>query len=69
MAQHLTRHLVAVAALTAATFACALWGSPALADKRVALVIGNSSYQNVPRLPNPSADASAIAQMFKDAGF
>ena len=69
MSQHLTRHLVAVAALAAVTFAYALWSSPALADKRVALVIGNSNYQNVPRLPNPSADASAIAQMFKDAGF
>lgn len=41
----------------------------ALADKRVALVIGNSNYQNVPKLPNPAADASAMAQMFKDAGF
>ena len=69
MARHLTRHLVAVAALAAVTFAYALWSSPALADKRVALVIGNSNYQNVPRLPNPLADASAIAQMFKDAGF
>jgi uncharacterized protein len=69
MAQDRTRHLVAVAAVAAVTFACALWSSPALADKRVALVIGNSNYQNVPRLPNPSADANAIAQMFKDAGF
>jgi uncharacterized protein len=69
MAQHLTRHLVAVAALAAVTFACALWSSPALASKQVALVIGNSNYQNVPRLPNPSADAGAIAQMFKNAGF
>ena len=39
------------------------------ADKRVALVIGNSAYQNVARLPNPAGDASAIAQMFKNAGF
>jgi hypothetical protein len=29
--------------------------SPALADgKRVALVIGNSTYRNVPTLPNPA---------------
>ena len=27
----------------------------AMADKRVALVVGNSAYQNVPQLPNPSA--------------
>jgi uncharacterized protein len=69
MARHLTRHLFAVATLAAVTFSYALWSSPALANKKVALVIGNSNYQNVPKLANPSADASAIAQMFKDAGF
>src|SRR5262245_38715959 len=42
---------------------------PAFADKRVALVVGNSSYQTVPRLPNPSRDASAVAKMLRDAGF
>jgi uncharacterized caspase-like protein len=42
---------------------------PALADKRVALVVGNSTYQTVPQLPNPSRDAGAVAKMFKDAGF
>jgi len=41
----------------------------ALADKRVALVVGNSAYQSVPKLPNPSADANAVARMFRDAGF
>jgi hypothetical protein len=41
----------------------------ALADKRVALVVGNSIYQSVPKLPNPSADANAVAKMFRDAGF
>jgi uncharacterized caspase-like protein len=35
----------------------------------VALIVGNSRYQTVPQLPNPSRDASAVAQMFKDAGF
>jgi hypothetical protein len=35
---------------------------PAFADKRVALVVGNSSYQTVPQLPNPSGDASAVAK-------
>ncbi len=39
------------------------------ADKRVALVIGNSKYQTVNPLPNPARDAAAIARMFKDAGF
>jgi outer membrane protein assembly factor BamD (BamD/ComL family) len=41
----------------------------ASAERRVALVIGNSSYQNVARLPNPTKDAEAIAQMFRKAGF
>src|SRR5437879_12365760 len=46
-----------------------LAGQPALADKRVALVIGNSSYQNVASLTNPANDAAAVAAMFKSAGF
>jgi uncharacterized caspase-like protein len=41
----------------------------ALADKRVALVIGNSAYQNVAKLPNPVNDAEAIAKLFTAAGF
>jgi peptidoglycan hydrolase-like protein with peptidoglycan-binding domain/outer membrane protein assembly factor BamD (BamD/ComL family) len=41
----------------------------ALADKRVALVVGNSTYQNVARLPNPERDATAMAKLFRDAGF
>jgi uncharacterized caspase-like protein len=46
-----------------------LFGDAALADKRVALVVGNSAYQNVVRLPNPVNDASAIAELFRGAGF
>jgi uncharacterized caspase-like protein len=42
---------------------------PALADKRVALVIGNSAYQNVPALPNPVNDGAVIAATLKNAGF
>jgi hypothetical protein len=41
----------------------------AWADKRVALIVGNSRYQTVPQLPNPARDANAVAQMFRDAGF
>ena len=41
----------------------------AAADKRIALVIGNSTYQNVAKLPNPTKDADAVAQLFKAAGF
>ncbi|WGD49764.1 caspase family protein [Bradyrhizobium sp. CB1650] len=42
---------------------------PAIAGKRVALVIGNSAYQKAPRLPNPTNDAAALAAMFKAANF
>ena len=41
----------------------------ALAHARVALVIGNSAYQSVPGLPNPRADAEAIAAALKAEGF
>jgi uncharacterized caspase-like protein len=46
-----------------------LAGQPAFAEKRVALVIGNSSYRNVAKLSNPANDAAAVAAMFKSAGF
>src|SRR3974377_1466192 len=42
---------------------------PALAERRVALVIGNGAYQNVAKLDNPTNDAGAIADMFQKAGF
>jgi hypothetical protein len=41
----------------------------AWAGKRVALIVGNSTYQTVPQLPNPSRDAYAVAKMFRDSGF
>jgi hypothetical protein len=41
----------------------------ALADKRVAFVVGNSDYKNAAALPNPVNDAAAIAQMFRKASF
>jgi uncharacterized caspase-like protein len=42
---------------------------PAWATKRVALVLGNSAYQNATRLPNPVNDATAFAATLKAAGF
>src|SRR5947199_2777178 len=42
---------------------------PAFAEKRVALVLGNSAYQNVARLPNPVNDGTLIAATLKNAGF
>ena len=54
-------------ALAAAAFLLA--SGPAFAEKRVALVLGNSNYQNVAPLPNPVNDSSKIAATLKDAGF
>ena len=42
---------------------------PAAAEKRVALIIGNSNYAQVPALPNPVNDANDIASALKRAGF
>jgi hypothetical protein len=41
----------------------------AAAEKRVAFVVGNSSYQNVIPLTNPANDAAAITEMFRKAAF
>ena len=41
----------------------------AAADRRVALVIGNSAYRNAPTLANTGADAVGLAQLFRTAGF
>jgi uncharacterized caspase-like protein len=46
-----------------------LFGGPALADKRVALVIGNSAYEKVASLGNPANDAIAMTATLKEAGF
>ncbi|PSO15588.1 caspase family protein [Bradyrhizobium sp. MOS003] len=42
---------------------------PAQADRRVALVIGNSAYKSAPKLGNPANDATLVGGMFKKAGF
>ncbi|MBR1277592.1 tetratricopeptide repeat protein [Bradyrhizobium sp. AUGA SZCCT0283] len=38
-------------------------------DRRIALVIGNSAYQNVAALPNPVRDANLVADVLKRTGF
>jgi uncharacterized caspase-like protein len=57
-----------------ATIACALLlicltVVPGHAEKRVALVIGNSNYQHTGRLGNPANDAEALAALLKASGF
>lgn len=56
-------------ALMIGVVAGAMLASAAKAERRVALVIGNSGYQFVNPLPNPANDANAIADLFRHAGF
>ncbi len=55
------------AALTVAAFLVS--ADAALADKRVAFVVGNAAYKNVPPLPNPAIDAKTMAQTLRNVGF
>ncbi|MER9654783.1 caspase family protein [Mesorhizobium sp. M0152] len=41
----------------------------ASADRRVALVIGNSEYREIPALKNPDKDADDVSKTFRLAGF
>lgn len=43
--------------------------SPAAAEKRVALVIGNGAYVQAPKLPNPKNDAEDVSAALKRVGF
>jgi uncharacterized caspase-like protein len=56
-----------IAALSIATLLVS--GEAALADKRVAFVVGNGAYKNVPQLPNPPMDAKTMAQTLRKVGF
>jgi hypothetical protein len=68
-ATNLTARIVSAAAVAGILFGSAFWSDAVLAANRVALVVGNSNYQNVARLPNPGSDAVAIADMLSKAGF
>jgi DNA segregation ATPase FtsK/SpoIIIE-like protein len=64
------KRLVSVVVAAAGFFLAGLIAADAAgAEKRVALVVGNSGYQTVPQLANPARDATAVAKMFRDAGF
>src|SRR5215475_87079 len=56
-------------AVVLATLAGSLLGAPALAQTRLALVIGNSNYRAVTQLPNPVKDARAVGDELKSAAF
>lgn len=47
----------------------AVFAGPAAAEKRIALVVGNSAYQNITRLDNPKNDAVLMADTLSSLGF
>ena len=61
--------LRAVVGLVVATFTLAMAAASAHAEKRVALVIGNSAYENAGKLANPANDAADMAAALKELGF
>jgi uncharacterized caspase-like protein len=56
-------------AVRAAGLALSVLSTPAAADQRVALVIGEGGYQAAPELANPPNDARDIAQALRTLGF
>ena len=60
------RRLIKIAALTSTLVMSA---SAAVAENRMALVIGNSNYATVTALPNPANDAKAMTKFLSSAGF
>ncbi len=45
------------------------FATPASAERRVALIIGNGAYQTVPQLANPTRDATAMGELLRSAKF
>jgi tetratricopeptide (TPR) repeat protein len=60
---------VATAPSPAATEVVATAAPGTVTDHRIALVIGNSAYENVPALANPARDAAFVADTLKRTGF
>ncbi|MDX8504503.1 caspase family protein, partial [Mesorhizobium captivum] len=56
-------------ALLAALILVSFTAFEAHADRRVALVIGNSEYRDIPALNNPDKDAEDVSKTFRLAGF
>src|SRR6202020_1692358 len=57
------------AALTGIASALLVAAAPAQAEKRVALVIGNNDYKNVPKLQKAVNDARTMGETLKQLGF
>lgn len=63
------RHRYLIFLLLAGCLGLSAQCAPAFADKRVALVIGNSKYSNTPALENPVNDATDVSQALSSIGF
>ncbi|MGL4558279.1 MAG: caspase family protein, partial [Afipia sp.] len=64
----MTRHRIRTL-LTGLVALTVLFAAPAYAEKRVALVIGNNDYRNVPRLQKAVNDARTMSDALKQLGF
>jgi hypothetical protein len=66
----MTRPVVCTIGLAFGLFCAAIGAETCVAaERRVALVIGNSGYQHAPPLPAPRDDAQSMAATFQKAGF
>ncbi len=61
--------MIRAAVYILSVFAVLLVAQPVLAEKRVALVIGNSAYEHTAPLPNPKNDAKDLTVVLKRLGF
>jgi uncharacterized caspase-like protein len=64
---HRVRFLTSL--IWAVVVAAVCFSTPARADKRIALVVGNSAYKNVTPLDNPRNDARLMADTLRALGF
>ena len=65
----MTRRFSRLAALLGIAAALAAFTAPAHAEKRVALVVGNNDYKNVPKLQKAVNDARTMGDTLKRLGF
>ena len=64
----MTRWTIRTITVLSLAAAC-LFAEPAHAEKRVALVIGNNDYKNVPKLQKAVNDARTMGDTLKQLGF
>jgi uncharacterized caspase-like protein len=65
----MTRWLSRLAVLTSIAAVVLAFAAPAYAEKRVALVVGNNDYRNVPKLQKAVNDARTMGDTLKQLGF